>query len=159
MLATLNTLGVGMGLLRITRTPLVPVSATATVMAAVRTMHEEHIGAIAVVDNGRLTGIFSERDLMNRVVLQRRDPVNTSVGDVMTSPVITIERTSTADDALKLMDEKHIRHLPVVSIDGKLAGMLSVRSLLHEKVEELTDQLDPLAAYLTAEGAGGTRKG
>ena len=92
---------------------------------------------------------------MNRVVLQRRDPGNTSVGDVMTSPVITIERTSTADDALKLMDEKHIRHLPVVSIDGKLAGMLSVRSLLHEKVEELTDQLDSLEAYFTADGAGG----
>ncbi|PYS17781.1 MAG: histidine kinase [Acidobacteria bacterium] len=155
MLATLNTLGVGMGLLRITRTPLVTVSAQATVMDAVRTMHEEHIGAIAVVDNGRLTGIFSERDLMNRVVLQRRDPGNTSVGDVMTSPVITIERTSTADDALKLMDEKHIRHLPVVNIDGKLAGMLSVRSLLHEKVEELTDQLDSLEAYFTADGAGG----
>lgn len=155
MLATSNTLGVGMGLLRITRTPLVTVSAHSTVMDAVRTMHEEHIGAIAVVDNGRLTGIFSERDLMNRVVLQRRDPGNTSVGDVMTSPVITIERTSTADDALKLMDEKHIRHLPVVNNDGKLAGMLSVRSLLHEKVEELTDQLDSLEAYFTADGAGG----
>jgi len=86
-------------------------------------MHEEHIGAIAVVDNNRLIGIFSERDLMNRVVLQRRDPDNTVVGDVMTSPVITIQRTATADDALKL-DEKHIRHLPVVNTDGKLAGML-----------------------------------
>jgi len=124
-------------------------------MDAVRTMHEERIGAIAVVDNGRLSGIFSERDLMNRVVLQRRDTDNTPVGDVMTSPVITIERTSTADDALKLMDEKHIRHLPVVNIDGNLAGMLSVRSLLHEKVAELTDQLDSLEAYFTADGAGG----
>jgi len=53
------------------------------------------------------------------------------------------------------MDEKHIRHLPVVNIDGKLEGMLSVRSLLHEKVEELTDQLDSLEAYFTADGAGG----
>ena len=144
-----------MGLLRITRTPLVTVSANANVMNAVRTMHEEHIGAIAVVDNDRLIGIFSERDLMNRVVLQRCDIDNTRVGDVMTSPVITIQRTSTADDALKLMDEKHIRHLPVVHMDGKLAGMLSVRSLLHEKVEELTDQLDSLEAYFTADGAGG----
>jgi CBS domain-containing protein len=124
-------------------------------MDAVRRMHEEHIGAIAVVDNDRLTGIFSERDLMNRVVLKGRNPEYTRVGDVMTSPVITIPRSLTADDALKLMDEKQIRHLPVVNIDGKLLGMLSVRSLLHEKVEELTDQLDSLEAYFTADGSGG----
>jgi CBS domain-containing protein len=124
-------------------------------MEAVRTMHEEHIGAIAVVDNERLIGIFSERDLMNRVVLKGRNPEYTLVGDVMTSPVITIPRSLTADDALKLMDERQIRHLPVVNADGKLLGMLSVRSLLHEKVQELTDQLDSLEAYFTADGAGG----
>jgi CBS domain-containing protein len=124
-------------------------------MDAVRTMHEEHIGAIAVVDNDRLAGIFSERDLMNRVVLERKDPEQTRVGDVMTSPVITIPRSLTADDALKLMDERQIRHLPVVNIDGRLLGMLSVRSLLHEKVQELTDQLDSLEAYFTADGFGG----
>ena len=144
-----------MGLLRITRTPLVTVSARASVMDAVRTMHEEHIGAIAVVDDDRLAGIFSERDLMNRVVLERKDPEQTRVEDVMTSPVITIPRSLTADDALKLMDERQIRHLPVVNIDGRLLGMLSVRSLLHEKVQELTDQLDSLEAYFTADGFGG----
>jgi CBS domain-containing protein len=144
-----------MGLLRITRTPLVTVSARVTIMDAVRTMHQEHIGAIAVVDDERLTGIFSERDLMNRVVLKGRNPDYTRVGDVMTSPVITIPRSLTADDALKLMDERQIRHLPVVNADGRLLGMLSVRSLLHEKVQELTDQLDSLEAYFTADGAGG----
>jgi CBS domain-containing protein len=144
-----------MGLLRITRMPLVTVSIAASVMEAVLTMHQEHIGAVAVVDNDRLIGMFSERDLMYRVVLERRDPDQTSVGEVMTSPVITIERSMTADDALRLMDEKQIRHLPVVNSDGKLAGMLSVRGLLHEKVEELTDQLDSLEAYFSADGAGG----
>jgi len=124
-------------------------------MDAVRTMHEEHIGAIAVVDNEQLAGVFSERDLMNRVVLEGRNPDYTRVGDVMTSPVITIPRSFTADEALKLMDEKQIRHLPVINIDGKLVGMLSMRSLLHEKVEELTDQLDSLEAYFTADGFGG----
>ena len=144
-----------MGLLRITRTPLVTVSGRASVLDAVRTMHQEHIGAIAVADDDRLMGIFSERDLMNRVVLEQLDPDELRVGDVMTSPVITIHRSATADDALKLMDEKHIRHLPVINTDGTLAGMLSVRSLLHEKVQELTDQLDSLEAYFTADGAGG----
>ena len=144
-----------MGLLRITRTPLVTMSEYASVMDAVRTMYEEHIGAVAVVDDNRLTGIFSESDLMNRVVLKGLDPHMTRVGDVMTSPAVTIQRALTADDALKLMDEKHIRHLPVVNTDGTLAGMLSVRSLLHEKVQELTDQLDSLEAYFSADGAGG----
>ena len=144
-----------MGLLRITRMPLVTVSVGASVMDAVRTMNEEHIGAVAVVDNDRLAGIFSERDLMYRVVLERKDPDRTRVGDVMTSPVITIERSMTADDALRVMDEKQIRHLPVVNADGRLAGMLSVRGLLHEKVQELTDQLDSLEAYFSADGAGG----
>jgi CBS domain-containing protein len=144
-----------MGLLRITRTPLVTVSEHANVMDAVRTMYGEHIGAVAVVDDNRLIGIFSERDLMNRVVLKGLDPLMTRVGDVMSSPVVTIQRALTADDALKLMDEKHIRHLPVVNTDGTLAGMLSVRSLLHEKVQELTDQLDSLEAYFSADGSGG----
>jgi CBS domain-containing protein len=124
-------------------------------MDAVRMMHQEHIGAVAVVDSDRLTGIFSERDLMNRVVLEGRNPEHTRLEDVMTSPVITIPRSLTADDALKLMDEQQIRHLPVVNVDGKLVGMLSMRSLLHEKVQELTDQLDSLEAYFTADGAGG----
>jgi CBS domain-containing protein len=118
-------------------------------------MHVEHIGAVAVVKGNTLVGIFSERDLMNRVVLQRLDVDKTHVGDVMTSPVETIRRDLTADDALKLMLEKHIRHLPVVDRNGALAGMLSVRSLLQDKVAELTDQLDSLEAYFTADGAGG----
>lgn len=144
-----------MGLLRITRIPLVTVSPNATVFEAVQTMHREHIGAIAIVENDGLAGIFSERDLMNRVVLERRDPEKLLVRDVMTSPVETIRRELTADDALKLMLEKHIRHLPVIDASGRLAGMLSIRSLLHDKVAELTDQLDSLEAYFTADGAGG----
>ncbi len=144
-----------MGLLRITRIPLVTTSPYSMVLDAVRTMHEEHIGAIAIVDENMLVGIFSERDLMNRVVLEGLNPATTTVRDVMTSPVETIRRELTADDALKLMLEKHIRHLPVVDRDGNLAGMLSIRSLLHDKVAELTDQLDSLEAYFTADGAGG----
>jgi CBS domain-containing protein len=124
-------------------------------MEAVQTMHREHIGAIAVIKGNTLAGIFSERDLMNRVVLQRLDPDKTLVGDVMTTPVVSIRRDLTADDALKMMLEKHIRHLPVVDRDGALSGMLSVRSLLQDKVSELTDQLDSLEAYFTADGAGG----
>lgn len=144
-----------MGLLRIARTPLVSVRPEATVMEAVRTMARESIGAVTVMNGNQLVGIFSERDLMGRVVLEQRDPERTLVRDVMTSPVQTIARDCTADDALKVMLEQHIRHLPIVDRGGALPGMISIRSLLHEKVEELTDQLVSLEAYFTADGAGG----
>jgi len=124
-------------------------------MEAVRTMSDESIGAVAVTDGKRVIGIFSERDLMLRVVSERQDPEQVQIRDVMTSPVETIPRDSTVDDALKVMLEKHIRHLPILDRDGRLAGMISMRSLLHEKVEELTDQLDSLEAYFTADGFGG----
>lgn len=144
-----------MGLMRIARTPLVTVKPDVTVMEAVRTMAQESIGAIAVVHGNRLAGMFSERDLMLRVISERRDPEQTFVRDVMTSPVETIRRDSTVDEALKVMLERHIRHLPIIDRDGTLCGMISMRSLLHDKVEELTDQLDSLEAYFTADGFGG----
>ena len=144
-----------MGLLRIARTPIVMVSSDASVMEAVRTMSEESIGAVVVKEGNRLVGIFSERDLMLRVVSEKRDPERTPIQDVMTSPVETIHRDSTVDDALKFMLEKHIRHLPILDRDGRVSGMISMRSLLHEKVQELTDQLDSLEAYFTADGSGG----
>jgi CBS domain-containing protein len=144
-----------MGLLRIARTPLVTVGPDATVMEAVGIMAEESIGAIAVTEGNRLVGMFSERDLMIRVVLEQRDPERTQIREVMTSPVETIARDSTADDALKVMLDKYIRHLPIVDRNGTLCGMISMRSLLHDKVEELTVQLDSLEAYFTADGCGG----
>ena len=144
-----------MGLLRIARTPLVTVQSDTTVMEAVRTMAQEDIGAVGVSDGHHLIGIFSERDLMLRVISEKRDPERTHVGEVMTSPVQTIHRDSSVDEALKVMLDQHIRHLPIVNRDGRLAGMISMRNLLHEKVEELTDQLDSLEAYFTADGSGG----
>jgi CBS domain-containing protein len=144
-----------MGLLRITSAPLITVESKASVFLAVQTMAQNKIGAVVVMEGNVPVGICSERDIMVRVVVERRDPEKTAIGDVMTAPLITISRKSTADDALKLMLEKHIRHLPVIDINGTVAGMISIRNLLQEKVAELTDQLDSLEAYFTADGAGG----
>ena len=73
----------------------------------------------------------------------------------MTSPVVTIHTETEPDDASKLMSERHIRHLPVVQSDGKVEAMVSIRHLLHDKVEHLTQELDSLEAYLSADGIGG----
>jgi CBS domain-containing protein len=118
-------------------------------------MDRENIGALAVMEGDTLEGIFSERDVMLRVVLEKRDPEKTRLGDVMTSPVETITRQASSEDALKMMLEKHIRHLPVMNKEGKAVAMLSIRNLLHEQVQDLTDQLGSLEAYFTADGAGG----
>jgi len=118
-------------------------------------MDRENIGAVLIADRGTVLGIFSERDVMLRVVLQGRDPERTPIMEVMSTPVETIARQNSVDDALKTMLDKHIRHLPVIDSEGVPIAMLSIRNLLHEKVEDLTDQLDSLEAYISADGAGG----
>lgn len=134
---------------------VITVSRTATVMEAVEIMAAARVGSVLIEDDGRLAGIFSERDVMLRVVLEHRDPQKTRVEEVMTSPVISIPSKTTGDDALKMMVEKHIRHLPIVDERGCAQAIVSMRSLLQEKVTELHQQLDSLESYITADGIGG----
>ena len=100
------------------------------VRSAAKRMVERNIGAAAVVDNGKLNGIFSERDLMSRVVAAGLDPDVTAVGDVMTRELVVIEPKADIDTALQQMHTIGSRHLPVVE-DGQLVGMLSIRDLLE----------------------------
>jgi len=118
-------------------------------------MAEAQVGSVVVVDNGRLSGIFSERDVMLRVVLAKKDPERTLVEQVMTTGVQTIPVGTNGDEALRVMVEGHIRHVPVVTVSGQVQAMASMRNLLQEKVEELNLQLDSLESYITADGIGG----
>jgi len=135
--------------------PVVTVPLRSTVMDAIRTMAQAQVGSVVVVDGDRLAGIFSERDVMLRMVLAHRDPEQTRVEEVMTTPVQTVPAGTTGDEALRVMFENHIRHLPVLSRDGQVQAMTSMRNLLQEKVEELNQQLDSLESYITADGIGG----
>jgi CBS domain-containing protein len=131
------------------------VSRTTTVIEAVEHMASAKVGSVVVVDNNRLAGIFSERDVMLRVVLEGRDPKQTKVEEVMTSRVHSISMHTTGDEALRIMAQEHIRHLPVVDEENRVQAIVSMRSLLDEKVKELHQQLDSLEAYITADGIGG----
>jgi CBS domain-containing protein len=135
--------------------PVVTVSRTTTVMEAIETMAASQIGSVVVVDGNHLEGIFTERDVMLRVVLEGRNPRQTRVEEVMTTPVQTIGMRATGDDALRLMVQEHVRHLPVIDEKGKAQAIVSMRSLLDEKVRELHQQLDSLESYITADGIGG----
>jgi len=134
---------------------VVTVSRTATVQDAIQAMAGAKVGSVAVVDGNVLEGIFSERDVMLRVVAEGRDPKTTTVEEVMTSPVQTIQKRTTGEQALRIMVQNHIRHLPVVDEAGRVQAMVSMRSLLEERIQELHQQLDSLESYITADGIGG----
>jgi len=144
-----------MSLLKIASVPPATVEAKASVTEAVEIMSEHAVGAVAVVENGKLLGIFTERDVMLSVVLRHRHPNNTRVGEVMTSPVETITDESHEEDALVHMVERHVRHLPIVNAKGELTGMLSIRNLLEHRVDELARELHSLDQYLSNDGPGG----
>jgi CBS domain-containing protein len=131
------------------------VTSAMTVLEAVEAMSKNRTGACVVVDAGELVGLFSERDLMNKVVLKRRDPSQVSVGEVCTTKLITATPATPEHQALRTMIDNHIRHLPVVDPNGGLLGMLSLRKLLQHRVDELSVQLESLHAFITDDALGG----
>jgi CBS domain-containing protein len=127
------------------------VSPDSTVLEAVALTLPAKLGAVAVVDAGQLVGIFTERDVMLKVVHARREPALTRVREVMTHPVITIPQFMPRNQVLSLMLGHHIRHLPV-SEDGKtVLGMLSVLNLLQHIVDDLSSDLRHMEAFLGAD--------
>ena len=144
-----------MKILRLAQVPPPVVSPSDTVVEAVRIMQKVRVGAAVVLDGDKLAGIFSERDIMLRVVGSEKDPASTTVSDVMTLDPESVDADMEGGDALELMVRKHIRHLPIVDKEGKLVGLLSIRNLLHNHVDDLVDQLNSIEAYFSADGPGG----
>ena len=118
-----------------------------TVAAAARRMAELQCGAILVLDDGRLRGVFSERDLMRRVVLEGREPERTAVHQVMTTSVATIEDSASMEQAMEAMESHGCRHLPVMR-GGVVAGFLSMRDVIHHELMQKTEELHHMKAYI-----------
>jgi len=118
-----------------------------TVAAVVRRMAEVSVGAVMVMGDGVLRGVFSERDLMRRVVLERRDPEHTAVKQVMTTNVATIEDSATVEQAMAAMESHGCRHLPVMR-SGAVAGFLSMRDVVHYLLAQTTDELHHIHGYI-----------
>jgi CBS domain-containing protein len=120
-----------------------PVTASAeiTVAAAARLMKERRVGAILVVQDGRLAGIFTERDALFRVIAEGRDPAATQVADVMTANPRTIAPDRPFGHALHLMYEGGFRHVPVVD-NGRPLGVVSARDALGPDLREFVADLD-----------------
>jgi CBS domain-containing protein len=119
----------------------------ASVHEVAAAMAEARVGAVPIVDEGRLVGIFSERDLMTRVVVPRRDPEQTLVCDVMTREVLTATLEDHVDFCVEKMKSAGCRHLPVL-VGERVIGMFSMRDLLRDELEEQTVEIRQLRAYL-----------
>jgi CBS domain-containing protein len=142
-------------LIRIASTPAMAVPSNATVQDAVKCMIAERIGAVAVTDGGRLVGIFTERDLMTKVVGAGIDASVTAVSEVMVSNPACVTGDTPRREALDTMLRGRFRHLPVTDEDGTLVGMLSIRDLMQHQMARLQDDVQSLEQYLAADGPGG----
>jgi len=118
-----------------------------SVAAVVRRMAELNLGAIMVMGGGELRGVFSERDLMRRVVLEGRDPERTAVHQVMTTNVATVEDSESMEQAMEAMQTHGCRHLPVMR-GGVVAGFLSMRDVIHHELMQKTEELHHMQAYI-----------
>jgi len=124
-----------------------------TVIEAVDTMCAAHVGALLVVRGDTLVGVFSERDLMTRVVLDQRDPATTHVGEVMTPGAISVSLGSSAHDAMALMTSRRVRHLPVT--DGRrIAGVVSMGDLVRWAVTDRDRLIEELQEYVAGRYPG-----
>jgi CBS domain-containing protein len=125
----------------------VVVDPTATIASAARVMAEHNIGAVGVVESERLAGIFTERDVLMRVVAAGRNPVDTLVREVMSTNLVVAEVTETYETCLSRMTQVGVRHLIVLD-QGRLAGILSLRDLLAADIDEKQEAITLLNAYV-----------
>ncbi len=126
---------------------VVTVGTDETVLAAANLMNERGIGGLVVTEGDRVSGIFTERDMLRRVVAARRDPATTRVRDVMTAPVASCRPDTTLAECRAFMTEKRIRHLPVVDDKG-LCGIVTIGDLLAQEVGEHEATIEYLSHYI-----------
>ena len=127
---------------------LFSVTSDTTVYNALVEMANKNIGAVLVIDGGKLSGIFSERDYARKIVLKGLHSDDTLVKDVMTAKLITIQMEDKLEVAMQIMSEKHIRHLPVMEGDV-LAGIISINDVVSSIIQEQKSHIDSLQGYIS----------
>ena len=123
------------------------VSEQQSVLDVARLMVEHNIGAVPVVRDGNLIGIFSERDLLKRVVAEGRDPAKTLVGEVMTPEPLVVKPTETIEHCMIVMKQHSFRHLPVCE-GNKMVGIVSLRDIMLHDLEAKDDEIITMRQYI-----------
>lgn len=130
--------------------PLAVVSPHDTVFHALSVMSENNVGALLVLDGEQLVGVFSERDYARKIILQGKSSKETIVREIMSDKVAYVSPTTTLDECMALMTEKHFRHLPVLNEDGSLAGMVSIGDLVKEIISSQKFMIEELERYISS---------
>lgn len=118
-----------------------------SVTEAVRMLAGQKIGALPVLRDGRVVGIVSERDVIYNLAEKGGEGLDLSVGDIMTSPAVTVEPSTSIDEALALMTRRRFRHFPVVE-NGKFVAFISIGDLVKSKIDEVRHEAEALRAYI-----------
>jgi CBS domain-containing protein len=128
--------------------PILTTEQGETVLSATQRMNEHSVGALLVTEEGRLCGIFTERDVLRRVVVAQRNPAETLIREVMTTNMACASPETSVDDARSIFKTHRIRHLPVVKSDGELVGMISIGDLNAHLANDREVTLHFLNEYL-----------
>jgi signal-transduction protein with cAMP-binding, CBS, and nucleotidyltransferase domain len=125
---------------------------SSSVYDAIAMMADKRVGALLVMQDGKLLGIVSERDYARKVILQGRASHETPVSEIMSSPVITVTPAHTVGECMRLVTDKRIRHLPVVE-NGRVTGMVSIGDLVNWVVSEQQETIRHLEAWIAGTGS------
>jgi CBS domain-containing protein len=134
-------------LLRVKGSEIFSVTPQDSVLHAIEVMATRHVGALLVMSQGSLMGIISERDYARKVILKNRSSHDTPVGDIMTSPAISVTPEDTVHRCMELMTEGRFRHLPVVK-NGRVLGILSIGDLVKAVIQEQSEHIEQLERYI-----------
>ena len=124
------------------------VTGETTVYDALKVMSDTNVGALLVIDEGKLSGIVSERDYARKVALQGKSSQETLIKEIMTSHVLTVEPSDSIDRCMELMSDKHIRHLPVLK-EGQVMGIISIGDVVNTIIKSQRDTIDQLKNYIS----------
>jgi len=135
-------------ILRSKKSNIISVSPGDSVRQALQIMADTDVGAVLVLDQGRLAGILSERDYARKIVLKGKASLDTKVSEIMSDRVICAALNTTLDEAMAIMSERAIRHLPVVDAANKVLGVISMRDLVREIISDQSFEIEQLVKYI-----------
>jgi CBS domain-containing protein len=132
-------------------TGTIMVSPDETVYHALMLMANHNTGAVMVVEDGQMVGIFTERDYARKVILMGRCSLDTKIREIMTRELITVHPETTLEECMEVMTRWHIRHLPILS-EGRLVGIVSMRDVVQAIITKKEETIQDLEKYIMGQG-------